>query len=114
MDFTGTMPDLLLYLITAFLYAGVAFNQWRRRSSYPQAERLALAAGLVFHGWLLASDLFISGGVSFGLSNALSSILWLTVLIYWLASLRHELHALQAFVLPLAAVAVLLQKLAPS
>jgi ABC-type uncharacterized transport system permease subunit len=107
------MPDLLLYLITALLYSWVAVNQWRRIAAHPQAERLALAAGLVFHGWLLASDLFISGGVSFGLSNALSAILWLTVLIYWLASLRHELHALQAFVLPLAAVSVLLQKLVP-
>lgn len=112
------MPDFLIYLITASLYAGVAFNQWRRVASagqsYPQAERLALAAGLVFHGWLLATDVFTGGGVSFGLSNALSAILWLTVLIYWLASLRHNLHALQAFVLPPAALAVMLQKLVPS
>lgn len=112
------MPDFLIYLITTLLYAGVAFNQWRRGATvgqpYPQVERLALAAGLVFHGWLLATDLFISGGVSFGLSNALSAILWLTVLIYWVASLRHDLHALQAFVLPPAALAVLMQKLLPS
>ncbi len=109
------MPDFLLYLLTALLYAGVAFNQWRqaREEKFLFSERLALATGLVFHGWLLATDMFIGGGVSFGLSNAVSVILWLTVLIYWLASLRHGLHALQAFVLPPAAVAVLLQKLAP-
>ncbi len=110
------MPDLLIYLIPALLYAGVAFNQWRqnREERFLQSERLALAAGLVFHGWLLATDLFNSGGVNFGLSNAVSVILWLTVLIYWVASLRHDLHALQAFVLPPAALAVLLQKLVPS
>ncbi len=109
------MPDLLLYLITALLYAGVAFNQWRqnREEKFLLSERVALATGLVFHGWLLATDLFIGGGVNFGLSNALSVILWLTVLIYWLASLRHDLHALQAFVLPPAALVVLLQKLLP-
>jgi len=110
------MPDFLIYLITALLYAGVAFNQWRqnREERFLLSERVALATGLVFHGWLLATDLFNSGGVNFGLSNALSVILWLTVLIYWLASLRHDLHALQAFVLPPAALAVLLQKAMPS
>lgn len=110
------MPDFLIYLITALLYGGVAFNQWRqnREERFLLSERVALAAGLVFHGWLLVTDLFNSGGVNFGLSNALSVILWLTVLIYWIASLRHDLHALQAFVLPPAALAVLLQKLVPS
>ena len=110
------MPDFLIYLITALLYAGVAFNQWRqnREERFLLSERVALAAGLVFHGWLLATDLFNSGGVNFGLSNAVSAILWLTVLIYWVASLRHDLHALQAFVLPPAALVVLMQKLLPS
>lgn len=110
------MPDFLIYLITILLYTSVAINQWRqkREDRYLLAERVALAAGLVFHGWLLVTDLFNSGGVNFGLSNALSVILWLTVLIYWIASLRHDLHALQAFVLPPAALAVLLQKLVPS
>jgi len=109
------MADFLLYLITALLYAGVAFNQWRqnREERFLLTERVALAAGLVFHGWLLVTDLIGPGGVSFGLSNAVSVILWLTVLIYWGASLRHDLHALQAFVLPPAAVAVLMQKLLP-
>lgn len=109
------MADFLLYLITALLYAGVAFNQWRqnREERFLLTERVALAAGLVFHGWLLVTDLIGAGGVSFGLSNAVSVILWLTVLIYWVASLRHDLHALQAFVLPPAAVAVLMQKLLP-
>lgn len=110
------MADFLLYLITALLYAGVAFNQWRqnREERFLLTERVALAAGLVFHGWLLLTDLMGAGGVSFGLSNAVSVILWLTVLIYWVASLRHDLHALQAFVLPPAAMAVLMQKLLPS
>ncbi|OIQ83358.1 inner membrane protein YpjD [mine drainage metagenome] len=110
------MPDFLIYLITALLYAGVAFNQWHqnREERFLLSERVALAAGLVFHGWLLVTDLFNSGGVNFGLSNAVSLILWLTVLIYWVASLRHDLHAMQAFVLPPAALAVMMQKLLPS
>lgn len=111
------MPDFLFYLAAALLYAGVAFHQWRRTRPaavmHPQVERAGVAAGLVLHGWLLAGDIFVDGGFNFGLTIALSAIFWLTVLIYWLASLRHDLHALQAFVLPPAALFVLLQNLLP-
>ena len=108
------MPDFLPYLAAALLYAAVAYNQWRRPVlQYPRLERFTVAAGLVLHGWLLSSDAVVDGGINFGLSNAVSAILWLTVMIYWLSSLRLDLHALQAFVLPPAALAVLLQTLAP-
>lgn len=106
------MSDFLPYLAPLLLYLGVAFNQWRRPAvAHGGLERLAVGVGLVLHGWLLAGDALVAGGVDFGLGNAVSAILWLTVLIYWLASLRRDLHALQAFVLPPAALAVLLQAL---
>jgi len=66
-----------------------------------------IALGLLLHAWLLYQDVFAQG-FNFGLANALSSIFWLTVLIYWLADLKHQLHSLQAFVLPPAAVFSLL------
>jgi ABC-type uncharacterized transport system permease subunit len=109
------MPDFLPYLAAALLYALVAFIQWHvKKFASRQHERVAVAGGLALHGWLLAHDMFIGSGISLGLINALSAIFWLTVLIYWLASLRHDLHALQAFVLPPAALFVLLQKLVPA
>lgn len=108
------MPDFLPYLAPALLYASVAFRQWRYPGGkHARLEHLAVAAGLVLHGWLLAQDTFVAGGINFGLSNALSAIFWFTVLLYWLANLHHPLHALQAFVLPPAALFVLLQGLAP-
>jgi ABC-type uncharacterized transport system permease subunit len=108
------MPDFLPYLAVALLYILVAFIQWHQKKfDSVQHERLAVAAGLALHGWLLALDLFVSGGINLSLVNALSTILWLTVLIYWLASLRYDLRALQAFVLPPAALAVLIQILGP-
>jgi ABC-type uncharacterized transport system permease subunit len=113
-NFTGTMLDFLPYLAAALLYSLVAFIQWHpKKFASRQHERVALAAGLALHGWLLAHEVFVSGGVNLGLVNAISAILWLTVLIYWLASLHYDLHALQAFVLPPAALLVLLQKLLP-
>ena len=66
-----------------------------------------IAFGLLLHGWLLYQDAF-AHGFNFGLANALSAIFWLTVLIYWLANLKHQLHSLQAFVLPPAALFALL------
>jgi ABC-type uncharacterized transport system permease subunit len=109
------MPDFLPYLAAALMYALVAFVQWQpKKFASGQYERVAVAAGLALHGWLLAHDMFIGSGINFGLVNALSAIFWLTVLIYWLASLRHDLHALQAFVLPPAALFVMLQNLVPT
>jgi ABC-type uncharacterized transport system permease subunit len=52
--------------------------------------------------------MFAVGGFNLGVYYALSAILWLTVLIYWIADLKHALHSLQAFVLPPAALFVLM------
>ena len=108
------MLDFLLYIAVALLYLLVAFIQWQPNKFYSASyERVAVAAGLTLHGGLLVHDLFVPGGMNLSLINTISAILWLTVLIYWLASLRYNLNALQAFVLPPAALFVLLQKLAP-
>lgn len=104
------MPDFLPYLAVALLYCLVAFIQWQpRKFSGKWHARLALAFGLALHGLLLAQDVFTDAGVNFSLLNALSAILWLTVLIYWVASMQYALQALQAFVLPPAALFALLQ-----
>ena len=109
------MHHFILYLVVAFIYAVVAADFWRGAKSEPSTLKLhsaMIALVLLLHGWLLYQDVF-SQGFNFGLLNALSSIFWLTVLIYWLANLglsnsNHQLHGLQAFVLPLAALFALL------
>lgn len=111
------MLDLLPNLIVAGFYAAVAFDFWRSGKTKAPADHaawhfVAIAIGLLLHGVLLYKSLF-AGGLNLGLTNALSAIFWLTVLIYWIADLKRELHSLQAFVLPPAALFVLLQKLLP-
>lgn len=114
------MLEFLPYLIVAVLYLAVAFDFWRPGSqpkSPPSGHTLrwhsiAILAGLLLHGWLLYGSLF-NGGLNLGLTNALSAIFWLTVLIYWITDLKLHLHSLQAFVLPPAALFVLLQELLP-
>jgi ABC-type uncharacterized transport system permease subunit len=103
------------YLVVAFIYFAVAADFWRgNKPDGATINKLAfklhsaiLALGLVVHGWLLYAGIF-SQGFNLGFYHALSAILWLTVLIYWLADLEHQLHSLQAFVLPPAAVCALL------
>lgn len=114
------MQHLIPYLVVAFIYLAVAFDFWRiaklSSTSDEQVYSLKLhsamiALGLVLHGGLLYKDIFAVGSFNFGLFYAISAILWLTALIYWLANLKHKIDILQCFVLPPAAVFVLLSAL---
>jgi ABC-type uncharacterized transport system permease subunit len=101
----------LPYLATTIIYIWVAVHFWRNPNLTQVSARLhsgLIAFGLVIHGGLLYQDIFI-GDINLNIGNALSLILWLTVLIYWIADFRHQLQSLQALVLPPAALAVLLQ-----
>jgi ABC-type uncharacterized transport system permease subunit len=58
--------------------------------------------------------LFAPDGLHLGLGNAVSAIVWVTVLIYWIGNFFYRLDGLQALVLPLAAGAALLPALMPT
>jgi len=106
------MVEFLPYFLVAGLYLAVAEHYWRRNAQM-QFANILLPAALATHGWLLYQSLFTPEWLNLGLTNALSAIFWLTVLIYQLASLRLKLDSLQAFVLPPAAIFLLLQGLRP-
>ena len=103
----NSVQHLTPYLAVAFIYFAVAADFWRdakeKNARSLKLHSAMIALGLLIHAWLLYQNIF---AVSFNLGfyNALSAIFWLTVLVYWLANLKHELHSLQAFVLPPAAV----------
>jgi ABC-type uncharacterized transport system permease subunit len=116
------MPDILLHLlphlVAALLYAGLGYHFWRTRwndSGKPQDplpmqawERGAIAVALFLHGSGLYLELFSSGGLRFSFSLAVSLMLWLAVLIYWLESFRSRMDGMQPMVLPLAALSAAL------
>ncbi|HTD91708.1 MAG TPA: cytochrome c biogenesis protein CcsA [Burkholderiales bacterium] len=119
------MQSILPHLICAILYAALAFYFWRRHWSGEGAtdtdapsrrriEHAALLAPFALHTWLLSGSMFGDTGLYLGVGNALSLILWLTVLIYGLGSLYYRLDGLHALVLPAAAIAVLLPAVFPS
>jgi ABC-type uncharacterized transport system permease subunit len=105
------MQKLIPFLVVAFIYLAVAADFWRdAKAKNAQSLKLhsaMIALGLLIHAGLLYQNIFAEG-FNLGFYNALSAIFWLTVLVYWLANLKHELHSLQAFVLPPAALFALL------
>jgi ABC-type uncharacterized transport system permease subunit len=124
------MPEILPYLINALLYGALAFYFWRTRWSAPAAmsgntaapaslpfnaiEHYLVLLPLGLHTALLARAVFAPDGLHLGVGDAVSAILWLTVLIYWLANFFYRLDGLQSLVLPLAAVAAFLPAVFPS
>jgi ABC-type uncharacterized transport system permease subunit len=110
---------ILLYALATFFYAGLAFHFWRTRwsaTSLPAIvpwERAGILLALLLHGWLLYEELFRAEELRFGFAFALSAMLWLTVLIYWVESLFLRLEGIQALVLGIAAICVPLPLLFP-
>ena len=128
--------EIVAYLATALLYGALAIYFWRTRwapssqtpAPSPQgapslsdtpsglsraAEHYAVLVPLAMHGAILGGSLFAGEGLHLGVANAVSAIVWLTVLIYWVGNFFYRLDGLQALVLPLAAVAALLPALMP-
>ena len=115
------MPDILLqlfpHIVSSLLYAALGIHFWHtrwRESDRPlvtlpmqQWERAALLGALLIQGFGLYHGLFSAGGMRFSFSFALSLMLWLAVLIYWLESFRSRMDGLQPMVLPLAAIAAI-------
>lgn len=117
------MPGILLHLIPASLYGALGFHFWHSRwwrggNTDPRPglqswERVVLAVALLFHGYTLHAELFSQGTMRFGFGYALSLILWLALLIYWVESFYVRMDGLQTLALPLAAICTLLPALFP-
>ena len=116
------MPTLLPHLLTTALYAVLAYVFWRANWA-PQAvhtspwlpkARVAVLIPLSVHAWLLIAGSWAAGILSIGLGDVLSAIVWLTLAVYAITSLRQPLDALQALILPIAALAVMLPMWLPA
>jgi ABC-type uncharacterized transport system permease subunit len=119
------MPDLLLYFSTAGLWLALAGLAWRAArpavASGPahgpdvRIENLLVPVALVLHAMLLHRGIVVVEGLNLGVANAVSLLVWLTALIYWLASLAYPgLSGMQGLMAPVALAAVLLQAAVPA
>ncbi|MBI5923270.1 MAG: cytochrome c biogenesis protein CcsA [Betaproteobacteria bacterium] len=117
------MPAILLHLLAAALYAGLAAFFWRTRwrgavlaqplAGLQRWERAVLLAALALHGLTLGQEIFADGAMRFGFSVALSLMLWLAITLYWIESFYARMEGLQMLGLPLATICVLLPALFP-
>jgi ABC-type uncharacterized transport system permease subunit len=117
------MYSILLHLFAALLYAGLALHAWRARWRGPALdgprtatspiERLLLLAALLIHAITLRMDIFDDSTLRFGFAIALSGMLWLAIVFYWIESFYARMEGLQVLGLPVAAVCVILPALVP-
>jgi ABC-type uncharacterized transport system permease subunit len=118
--------DWLFQGVASAAYAALAVHFWRTRWRAAPArageepvsrmqgwERAALLVPLALHGALLWRELFAAAELHFGFAYALSAMLWIGVLIYWVESLFLRLEGFEPLLLPLAAVAVPLPAMFP-
>ena len=117
------MPAILLHLPPATLYTALGVRFWHSRwhapalSSRPGLrpwERALMLLALLAHGVALHSVFFSPEGIHFGFSLALSLMMWLAVLIYWLESFMARMEGMQPMVLPLAAACTVLPVIFPN
>jgi len=123
------VPDIVIHVVASALYAALALHFWNTRwrpsgrtqdgareglrTGLRSWERAAILLPLVLHGALLYAEMFAREELRFGFAYALSAMLWLTVLFYWLESFIYDLDALQPPALALAALALPLPLLFP-
>ena len=90
------MSGILAYLAAFLLYALIGWHFWRTRWNAPAKlaggpvitagwERYVILAPLVLHGYTLYDSIFAGAGLNFGVGSAVSSIVWLTAVIYWVS-----------------------------
>lgn len=114
------MPSLLIPALIFIAYSVLSLSFWRAQA---RGEGDVLSRGLLghfvliplgLHGYLLWREIFSAWGFDLGLLNALSLIVWLTLLVYSIARFFYPIGCLQTLVLPLAAVTAVLPELFPS
>lgn len=108
--------DTLLGLASV-VYAAIGIYFWRSRwakdataAGRPMTgiERLLVAAGAALHGGGLYAAAFPGGTMVFSFSLALSLMVLIAVVVYWLESFSSRVEGLQTLVMPAAAFCALL------
>jgi len=119
------MPDSLLYFSTAVGWLALSFLAWRAarpalaggpaHGTEVRVESVLFPVALVLHAMLIYRGVVVAEGLNLGLANAVSLMVWLTALIYWLAGLAYpNLSGMQGLMAPIALAAVLLQFALPA
>jgi ABC-type uncharacterized transport system permease subunit len=111
------MDNILLHLLVTLAYATLAYFLWREAlqpgGATGRRAHIALFLPLALHAALLTRSILAQEGLFLGVGNAVSVIIWLTAVIYWLGGFFYRLEGLQAMVVPTAALLSLLPLVLP-
>lgn len=113
---------ILLQVLPAALYTLLGLHFWRTRwadegvplnaNPIPRRlaawERIVLLLAIMLHGAGLYALLFPGGAMHFGFSYALSLMVWLALVFYWIENFYARLEGLQTLAMPMAAICTLL------
>lgn len=109
------MSHILLHLLASAGYAALALYSWRSIRQHAKGVaapslfgHLLIGLPLALHAVVLSESMLRPDGLYLGVGNAVSIIIALAVLIYWVGSFFYRLEALHVLVLPVAAVLSLL------
>lgn len=116
------MSDSILHLSTGACWLALAAMAWRAAGAPASAngpafrlEGVLLPVALVLHGMMAYRGIVVDEGLNLGFSHSVSLIVWITVAIYWLASLAYAgLASIQGLWAPVALLATLVQAFLPS
>lgn len=109
-------------MLPAAVYGVLGVHFWRTRwaESVPNFgsehtlrrlnpwERITLLGAILLHGVGLYGLLLPGGAMNFGFSYALSLMVWLALVFYWIESFYARIEGLQTLAMPVAAVCTLL------
>ncbi len=114
------MSSILTYIVASLLYTLIIWYFWRTKWCGSNSlsntngvltaaiwERYVIVVPLLLHGMTLYQSIFVGDGLSFGVGNAISSIVWLTVFMYWSSGFFYRLEGLQTLFAPVATVAAI-------
>ncbi|ESQ15026.1 MAG TPA: cytochrome C biogenesis protein [Chromatiaceae bacterium] len=112
---TIAIASIIAYLSSAGLIGWRLFRHVERNEAALRRITLTLGfIGLGLHTWLLYRGIFSQSGLNLAFFNALSLAAWTVVSSLLISSLSKPIENLGLVILPLAAVAVLLDLLYPS
>ena len=116
--------QLSMHILAALIYGALGFHFWNTRWRDHEGqcvacpmlpwERGAIGLTLIVHGYGLFGTLLNQDGMHFSVALALSLMMWLAVLIYWLESFMARMEGMQPMVLPLAAACTILPVIFPN
>lgn len=114
---SGILLILVILLVSGYLGLSWHFiGHWRGVSPWPRQpgrEHFLLGTLLVVHALVLMLPVLRFGALSMGVGTALSLLAWIMLLIFWTGSYFARMDGLQVFLVPLAAIGVLMAEVLP-